>query len=173
VKNARDSVRQILSVLNCSSRGKKRRHDEPRSGAGNHSLLPPWHRRMACGGGPGPQPLRHQSAHPRGQRAPHRRVHRGRYSLVEAHPRLPAGVCANRQGIRRQRQVAPPLRLKSRGPRIKTTGSRPRKTSGSPRDCGARLSTFFFSHLPFPGCILHYFFQAISYVCLCTHVRFI
>jgi hypothetical protein len=146
VKNARDSARQILSVLNCSSRGKKRRHDEPRSGAGSHSLLPPQ-RRMACGGGPGPLPLC-QSVRPRGQRAPHLRAHHGRYSLVEAHlPRLlPAGVCVKRQGVRRQRQVAPrppPLHpgcLKSQGRRrIRTTGSRPRKTSGSPRDCGASM----------------------------------
>jgi hypothetical protein len=147
VKNARDSVRQILSVLNCSNRGKKRRHGEPRSGAGSHWLLPPRHRRMACGGGPGPPPpLRHRSARPRGQRAPHRRAHHGRYSLVEAH--LPAGVRVSRQRIRQQRQVplrSPPLHpgcLKSRGRRrIRTTGSRPRKASGSPQDCGASMVT--------------------------------
>lgn len=144
VKNARYSVQQILSVLNCSSRGKKRRHDEPRSGAGSQSLLPPWHRRMACGGGPGPPlPLRHPSARPRGQRVPHRRAHHGRYSLVEA--QVPVGVRVNRQGIRRQRQVAPPLHpgwLKSQGRRrIRMMGSRPRKTSGSPRDCAASMIT--------------------------------
>jgi hypothetical protein len=138
-----------LSVSNCSSRGKKRRHDERMSGAGNHSLLPPRRRRMACGGGPGPPlPLRHQSVRPHGQRAPHLRAHHGRYSLVEAHlPRLlPAGVCVNRQGVRRQRQVAPrppplhPGGLKSQGRQsVRTTGSRPRKPPGSPRDCGASM----------------------------------
>lgn len=142
MKNARYSVQQILSVLNSSSRGKKRRHNEPRSGAGSRSLLPPRYRRMARGGGPGPPlPLRHQSARPRGQRAPHRRAHHGRYSLVEA--QIPVGVRANRQGIRRQRQVAPPLHpgcLKSQGRRrIRMTGSRPQKTSGSPRDCAASM----------------------------------
>jgi hypothetical protein len=149
VKNARDSVRQILKVLNCSNRGKKRRHDEPRSGAGSHSLLPPppRHRRMACGGGPGPPlPLRQQSARPRGQRAPHRPAHHGRYFLVEAHlaQLLPAGVHVYNQGVRRERQVAPPLhpgRLKSQGRRRKkTTGSRPPKTYGSLRDCGASMT---------------------------------
>lgn len=143
-------MQQILNVLNCSSRGKKRRHDEPRSGADSHSLLllPPRHRRMACGGGPGPPlPLRHQPARPRGQRAPRRPAHHGRYSLVEAHLArlLPAGVGVNRQGVRRQRQVAPSLHpgcLKSQGTRRKkTTGSRPRKTCGSPRDCGASMIT--------------------------------
>jgi hypothetical protein len=146
VKNARNSVRQILSVLNCSSRGKKRRHDEPRSGAGSHPLLPLCHRRMAFGGGPGPPlPPRHQSARPHGQRAPHRRAHHGRYSLVEVHLArvLPAGVCVNRQGVRRQRQVPPPLHPESlknqRSRRKRMMGSRPRKTSGSPRDCGANV----------------------------------
>jgi hypothetical protein len=142
-RNARDSVQQTLSVLSYSSRGKKRRHDEPRSDAGSHPLRQTRHRRMACGGAPAhPLPLRQQSARPHGRRAPHCRAHRGRYSLVEAHlvPLLP-GVSVNRQRVRRQRQVAlllHPGRPKSqRRRRIRTTGSRPPKASGSPRDCGA------------------------------------
>jgi hypothetical protein len=171
VKNVRGSVRQILSVLNCSSRGKKRQHDEPRSGAGSHSLLPPQHHRMACGDGPEPPlPLRHQSARPRGQRAPFRQAHHDHYSLVEARL-LPAGVRVNRPRICRQRQVAPllhPGRLKNRGGRrIGMTDSRPRKTSGSPRGCGARhdhnmliISHPFYFHLRL--CI-HYFFSRHCY----------
>jgi len=170
-------VRQIWNVLSSSSRGKKRRQDELRSGAGRHSLLPPPHRRMVCGGGPGPPlPLRHQPARPRGQRAPHRRAHHGHYSLVEV--QVPPGVRVNRQGIRQQRQVAPPLHLG----RLKNQRSRrPRKTSGSPRDCGANTITvlilshpFLFSSAIYRLC-MHYFFQgtAISAVCLSTRVRFI
>jgi hypothetical protein len=192
VKNVRDSVRQILNVLNCSNRGKKRRPDEPRSDAGSHPLLPPppaRHRKMACGGGPGlPLPLRQQSARPRGQRAPHRPVHHGRYSLVEAHQArlLPAGVYVNRQGVRRQRQIAPTLHpgclRNRRSRRRKTRGSSPRKTCGSPPDCGASMITVFiisppfYIHPPLPGCVcITLLFQGStsSGVCHCIHVRFI
>lgn len=142
VRNARSSVRQILNVLNSNNRGKKRRHDEPRSGASNHQPRPPRQHRVACGGAPAPPPpLPPQPARPRGPRVLRRQAHHGRCSLVEARLLLPVGVSAKRQRLRRLRQVAlllHPGRLKSyeRG-KIRTTGSKVRKTFGNPRDCGA------------------------------------
>lgn len=174
VRNARSSVRQILNVLNSNSRGKKRRHDEPRSDASSHQPRPPRQHRVACGGAPAPPPpLPHRPARPHDPRVPHRQAHHGRCSLAGARLLLPVGVSEKRQRLRRLRQVAlliHPGRLKSyeRG-KIRTTGFRLRKTSGNPRDYGASTicrSSFgvFFFHLSLLGCVCITFPKALPLV---------
>ena len=130
-----------MSVSSCSSRGRRKRHDEPRSGAGNHRP-PPQLRRMACGVAPAfPQPNLLQSARPHAPRAPHLQAHQG---CLVAESRLaglhPDGVTVNRARARGLRQVPPLLhRVRPRsqeGRRTRMTGSRRRKMSGDLQDCG-------------------------------------
>ena len=157
-RNAKSSVRQILNVLSCSSRGKKRRHDEPRSGASSHPPRQPHQYRMACGGAPAPLLLLlHKSARPLDPRVLHRLLPHGPYSLAEARLLLPVGVRANKQRLRQLRQVTlllHPGRLKSYvRRRTRTRCSRLQRTSGNPRDCGDSSTICRSSALVFPSVV--------------------
>jgi len=147
VRNARDSGRQILSLSSYSSRGKRKRHDEPRSGASSR-LLRPLLCRMVGGGAPALPPLLpHQPALLRVPRAPRPRAHQG-YLVVEAAPAVQAGVLVNKQRARGLQRAALPLHLvhlqSQKRRRTRTTDSKARKTSGNPQDCGVSNESITF-----------------------------
>lgn len=137
VRNARDSVRRILSVSSSSNRGRKKLRDEPRSGAGRRPPLLPRLRRMVCGVARPPPNHLHPSARPHVLRAPRPPARR---NCLVAEARAADGVPVNRPRPRCLRQVVPLLRRvrpkSQEGRRTRMTGSRLRKTSGSPQDCG-------------------------------------
>lgn len=156
-RSANDSARRTLSASSCSSSAKKRRHGEPRSGAGNR--LPPslprrQRRPRERGAVVALRPLRlPRLARPHVPKALHRPAARRGCLAAAALRRV--GVRASRQrAVALQRVVCRLRRLSTRNSRKRrrkrTMGSKLRRTFGSLRgyEGSSRIPFFFLcSHL--------------------------